>query len=53
MIKGFRGKILNVNLTTKEIKKEPLNEEIAINFLGGAGYSCRDLYNLIEFILSL
>jgi aldehyde:ferredoxin oxidoreductase len=48
IIKGFRGKLLKVNLSSKEITSEPLNEEIAKNFLGGAGYACRYLYNLID-----
>jgi len=48
MLKSFRGKILSVNLTTNEIEKESLKEDIALNFLGGAGYACRDLYDSIE-----
>ena len=48
MIKGFRGKLLNVNLTSHDISIEPLNEDIAMNFLGGAGYACRYLYDLLN-----
>ncbi len=48
MLKGFRGKLLKINLTTKEISTEPLNEEIANKFLGGAGYACRYLYNVLD-----
>jgi len=48
MLKGFRGKLLKINLTTKEISTEPLNEEIAKEFLGGAGYACRYLYKLLD-----
>jgi aldehyde:ferredoxin oxidoreductase len=47
-LKGFMGKILKVNLTIDEIFEEALNEEIAKDFLGGAGYSCRYLYDFIE-----
>lgn len=47
-LKGFRGKLLNVNLSTSKIFIEPLNEDIAKNFLGGAGYACRYLYNKIK-----
>ncbi|TFG15188.1 MAG: aldehyde ferredoxin oxidoreductase [Promethearchaeota archaeon] len=48
MVKGFRGKLLKVNLTNKEISKEPINEDIASNFLGGAGYACRYLYDFLD-----
>ena len=48
MLKSFRGKLLKVNLTTNEISTEPLNEDIAKNFLGGAGYACRYLYGLMD-----
>ena len=45
---SFRGKILKVNLTSTKISEEPLNEEIAKNFLGGAGYACSYLYDKLE-----
>lgn len=44
-MKGFIGKLLSVDLSKKEITDEPLNEEIAKNFLGGTGYCCRYLYD--------
>ncbi len=47
-LKGFVGKILTVNLSTKEISEENLNETIAKEFLGGAGYCCRYLYDYID-----
>ncbi len=47
-LKGFVGKILTVNLSTNEITEEPLEEKIAREFLGGAGYCCRYLYDYIE-----
>jgi aldehyde:ferredoxin oxidoreductase len=47
-LKGFTGKILTVNLINQEISEELLNEEIAKDFLGGAGYCCRYLYDYIE-----
>ncbi|MFX1348531.1 MAG: aldehyde ferredoxin oxidoreductase family protein [Promethearchaeota archaeon] len=47
-LKGFKGKLLSVNLNKKEISEELLNEEIAKDFLGGAGYCCRYLYDLID-----
>lgn len=47
-MKGFRGKILAVDLSTERVTTEPLKEEIAKNFLGGAGYAVRYLYDLID-----
>ncbi|MFW9784168.1 MAG: aldehyde ferredoxin oxidoreductase N-terminal domain-containing protein, partial [Candidatus Heimdallarchaeota archaeon] len=47
-MKGFIGKILVVNLNNKKITNEPINEEIAKNFLGGAGYCCKYLYDKIS-----
>ena len=47
-MKGFRGSILVVDLSTGDIKTESLKEEIARNFLGGAGYAVRYLYDLVE-----
>jgi aldehyde:ferredoxin oxidoreductase len=47
-MKGFRGKILVVDLSQKTIVSEKLNTEIANNFLGGAGYAVRYLYDLVE-----
>ena len=47
-LKGFTGKLLIVNLTNQEISEELLNEEIAKDFLGGAGYCCRYLYDQID-----
>ncbi|MFW9989845.1 MAG: aldehyde ferredoxin oxidoreductase family protein [Candidatus Odinarchaeota archaeon] len=47
-MKGFVGKLLNVNLSTKEISDEILDDEVAKNFLGAAGYSCRYLYNKLN-----
>jgi aldehyde:ferredoxin oxidoreductase len=48
-LKGFAGKLLVVNLNNKKITDEPLNKEIAQNFLGGAGYCCKYLYDKIDF----
>jgi aldehyde:ferredoxin oxidoreductase len=44
-MKGFIGKLLKVNLTTNKIDEENLDESIAKDFLGGAGYACRYLYD--------
>lgn len=47
-LKGFIGKLLIINLYCREITSEPLNEEIAKNFLGGAGYCCKYLYDKLD-----
>ena len=38
---GYAGRILYVNLTTAEVKKEALKEEDAERFLGGEGMNYR------------
>lgn len=48
ILKSFRNKILKINLTDLKISEAPLNEEIAKNYLGGAGYACRYLYDKLE-----
>ncbi|MFX0003102.1 MAG: aldehyde ferredoxin oxidoreductase family protein [Promethearchaeota archaeon] len=48
MLKGFTGKLLVINLNNNDITEEPLDEEIAKHFLGGAGYCCRYLYNKLD-----
>ncbi|MFX1343881.1 MAG: aldehyde ferredoxin oxidoreductase family protein [Promethearchaeota archaeon] len=48
MLYAFKGKLLNINLTTKEIFTEPLIEDIAKDYLGGAGYACRYLYDRLD-----
>jgi len=35
MIKGFRGQLLKINLSTQEISTESLNENYTKDFLGG------------------
>jgi len=47
-IKGFLGKLVEVNLTTKEIKEISLDEGIAKDFMGATGYAVRYLYDYIE-----
>ena len=47
-MKGFRGVILVVDLSTGDVRTETLKEEIARDFLGGAGYAVRYLYDIIE-----
>ncbi len=42
---GCVGKIVRLNLTTKEITTEPLREDWVRDFVGGVGYSARLLYD--------
>ncbi len=42
------GQLLKINLTSKEITTEPLNETYIHEFLGGSGYACRYLFNLLD-----
>ena len=48
MLGGFRGQLLKINLTTKHVSVDPIAEEIAKMFLGGAGYACRYLYDKLS-----
>ena len=44
---GYKGRMLRVNLTKRTATKEPLREDWARDFVGGAGYSARLLYDEI------
>ena len=46
--KGYTGKLLRVNLTSGKIKEEPLKEEWAEKYLGGAGIASRILYDELK-----
>jgi aldehyde:ferredoxin oxidoreductase len=45
---GYAGKILRVNLTDKTSKVEQLSEEIARDFIGGAGFGIKYLYDELK-----
>ena len=45
---GYAGKILHVNLTTREIRSEPLDMEMAALFGGGVGINNRLAYEYIK-----
>lgn len=47
-MKGWTGKILRVNLTTKEIKKETFNEEFAKKWVGGRGFAIKILWDELK-----
>lgn len=45
---GYTGKLLVVDLTTREISQEALNEEWARHFIGGSGLAARYIYEQID-----
>jgi aldehyde:ferredoxin oxidoreductase len=44
-IKGYAGRQLRVDLTRRELAVEPISAEWSRDYLGGAGYSARLLYD--------
>ena len=48
MIPGYGGKILRVDLTKGQIKKESLDKDFARKFLGGRGFGAKVLFNELE-----
>jgi len=47
-LKGYSGAFLHVNLTHKSLKKGPIDEKLAQEYLGGAGFCSRILYDKIK-----
>ncbi|UCF56764.1 MAG: aldehyde ferredoxin oxidoreductase family protein [Deltaproteobacteria bacterium] len=45
---GYRGKILRINLTDKSAKEEKLPVEIAKDFIGGAGFGVKYLFDEVK-----
>lgn len=45
---GYTGKILRINLTDKTFKKEELPLKIAKDFIGGAGFGIKFLYDELK-----
>lgn len=45
---GYMGQLLAVDLTKEKISEIPLDRGIAKQFLGGAGYACRLLYDMMD-----
>jgi len=45
---GWAGTILRVNLSSGEIKREALNDDLRLKFLGGRGINSRILYNEVK-----
>ncbi|MDY6964506.1 MAG: aldehyde ferredoxin oxidoreductase N-terminal domain-containing protein [Halobacteriota archaeon] len=48
MYYGYAGNILHVDLTTGKIGKEPLDEDLIKDFIGGLGINLKLAYDLIE-----
>jgi aldehyde:ferredoxin oxidoreductase len=48
MMFGYAGKILRINLTTKEVKVEPLDEKEAKKFIGGRGLGTKIFYDEVS-----
>lgn len=46
MIRGYAGRVLDVDLAARTFAFEPLDEETARLYLGGKGYATRLLYDL-------
>ena len=47
MLKGIGGEILWVDLTKGKIDKRPLDEEMAKDYLLGAGFLSRIIYDMV------
>jgi aldehyde:ferredoxin oxidoreductase len=45
---GYTGKILRVNLTEKTAKEEKLSEDMARDFIGGAGFGIKYLFDEVK-----
>jgi len=45
---GYAGKILTIDLTNGEVKKEPLNLDMARKFLGGFGLNCKLAWDRLD-----
>ena len=48
MAGGYTGKILKVDLTTKNVSTEPIDEGVAKKYLGGKGYAVYLLYQYLK-----
>ncbi|MGD8985858.1 MAG: aldehyde ferredoxin oxidoreductase C-terminal domain-containing protein [Desulfobacteraceae bacterium] len=48
MLGGYAGQILYIDLTKEEIRKEPLDLDMAKKFLGGFGLNCKLAWDLLD-----
>lgn len=47
-MKGWRGTIVRVDLTNEKITKQPLNELVAKDFIGGRGLNSKTLFDEVK-----
>lgn len=47
-IGGYTGQILHVDLTRENVRKEPLDLEMAKKYIGGFGLNCRLAFDLLD-----
>jgi aldehyde:ferredoxin oxidoreductase len=45
---GYTGKILRIDLSNQSVKEEEVSEELARNYLGGAGFAIKYLYDELK-----
>jgi aldehyde:ferredoxin oxidoreductase len=45
---GYAGQILTIDLTKEEVKKDPLDLDMARKFLGGFGLNCKFAWDLLD-----
>jgi aldehyde:ferredoxin oxidoreductase len=45
---GYAGKVLRINLSNRTAKREPLSEKMARDFIGGAGFGIKYLFDEVE-----
>ncbi len=45
---GYMGRILRVDLSARELRDEPLDEEYARSFVGGSGLAARIVYDVVD-----
>ncbi|UCG83148.1 MAG: aldehyde ferredoxin oxidoreductase family protein, partial [Dehalococcoidia bacterium] len=48
MMNGYMGKLLRVDLSTRELGDESLNEDHARAFVGGSGLAARIIYDIVD-----
>ncbi len=48
MIKGYAGRVLEIDLASRQFAFKPLDEDIARDYIGGKGYGTRLLYDRTE-----
>jgi len=47
-IPGYGGHLLYVDLTSKKVKKDPVDKLLIKNFIGGRGFGSKLLYDLVD-----